>query len=299
VKSRLALVLVSALACATLTSCEGFLSSSKMAQGQSYQSGDSRYDPYFESVHREQVEAAAWPDEKKNARKPLVTALSLTPDVSDETLVRKTRERSQKHGGRDPSLAAPYEETRRLEIERGRKLFAAIDKLEALAKRGEELKEQADKEYSNRGAEKADEKKTEKSREVRRELVGAADACASLAKNARKSVRDAEEFLEDLAQAYDAKDAPKRGEKRDRDKSPFASPAAPAPAAKPDDKPDEPKKHDEPKKPHDKRHEKGEPKAPPVAAAPLKPKPTEKSSEKPPAEKPAEKPKPPDEVFNP
>lgn len=291
-------MLASALACATLTSCEGFLSSSKMAQGQHYQSGDSRYDPYFDAVHKEQAAAATWPDDKKDARKPLVTALSLTPDASDETVVRRTRERAEKHGGRDTSLAGPYEETRRLEIERGRKLLAAREKLEALAKQGEDLKARADKEYENRGAEKADEKKTQKQREIRRELGGAADVCGSLASKAKKGVREAEDFLDELARAYDASEAAKHGDR----KSPFASPPAPPP--KPEEKPEkpeEPKKHE--KKDEPKKHEK---KPPPVAVAKPKP-PAEKPAEKPETaekpekpEKPAQKPKPPpDEVFNP
>lgn len=287
-------MLAGALACATLTSCEGFLSSSKMAQGQHYQSGDSRYDPYFDAVHREQAAAASWPDEKKSARKPLVVALSLTPDASDETVVRRTRERAEKHGGRDASLAGPYEETRRLEIERGRKLLAATEKLDALAKQGEDLKARADKEFENRGAEKADEKKTKKQREVRRELGGAADVCDSLAKKAKKGVREAEDFLDELARAYDASEAAKHGDR----KSPFASPPPPPPP-KPEEKPEkpeEPKKHE--KKEEPKKHEK---RPPPVAAAKPKPpveKPPEKPAEKP--EKPPEKPKPaPDEVFNP
>jgi hypothetical protein len=59
VKSRLSsLVLAAALACAAVPACEPF-GQSKVAQGQLYQSGDGRFDPFFEAVHKEQVEAAS------------------------------------------------------------------------------------------------------------------------------------------------------------------------------------------------------------------------------------------------
>jgi hypothetical protein len=269
------------------------LSSSRIEHGQRYQSDDGRYDPYFDSVHQQQVAAAAWPDEKKGARKPLLDTLTLAPSANDDTIVSATRTRAKKlagGGGRldlatakvtpvgasDPPLFAAVEETVRLELDRARKLRATADKLEEMAKHGEELKKGADKEYENRGAEKADEKKTAKRNEIRRELGGSVSALRSLARDANKEARGAQDFLEDLGDAIEAKDAPprRRGERESK-------PLPPPPPPKAEPKPEEPKK-EEPKKP----------------AKPKSEEPRRRPVEKP-AEKPAEKPKPPDEVFNP
>lgn len=309
--SSIVIALVASLAVSALPACEGFLSSSKMAQGQRYQSGDQSYDPYFESVHQTQVSAAAWPDEKKAARRPLVNALALTPTASDDTLVSATRERIRKQGGggakldlasahvtpsgtNDGPLYAAVEETVRLELDRARKLKSQSDKLEEMAKHGQTLKESADKEFSNRGAEKADEKKTEKSREIRRELGGAIDACRDLSHDAAKQSRDAQDFLEDLGAALEAKDAPPKS-RAGRE----AKPLPPAPPKVEEKKPEE--------KPEEKPSKLSKPSKPAPAAAKPKPAPAPATEKPAPAEKPAapEKPAPkpptppPDEVFNP
>ena len=298
-RSWFVVALLASLACTALPACDGFLSSSKVAQGQRYQSDDPRYDPYFDSVHQAQVAAAAWPDDKKAARRPLVNALSLTPTASDDTIVGATRERVRKAGGggakldlasahvtpsgtNDGALFAAVEETVRLELDRAHKLKEKSDKLEEMAKHGEALKESADKEFSNRGADKADEKKTDKSRETRRELGGAVDATRSLARDAAKGSREAQDFLEDLGAALEAKDAPARSRSSRGESKPL--PPAPPPKAE-EKKPEEKKPDDKPSKP-------SKPQAPAA-----KPKPAEKPT---PAEKPAPKPAPPpDEVFNP
>ena len=177
------IALLASLACATLPACDGMFGSSKVAQGQRYQSEDQHYDPYFESVYQAQLGAAGWPDEKKAARKPLIGVLSLTPSASDETIILAIRERVRKPGGSgakldiatshvtpggasDSPLFAAVEEAARLELDRARKLKDKSEKLEEMAKHGEELKKAADTEASQRGSEKADEKKVEKSREM-------------------------------------------------------------------------------------------------------------------------------------
>jgi hypothetical protein len=293
--------LVASLALSALPACDGFLSSSKVAQGQRYQSDDPHYDPYFDSVHQAQVAAAGWPDEKKAARKPLINVLALTPGAVDETIIFAIRERVRKPGGggakldiasshvtpggaTDAPLFAAVEETARLELDRARKLKDKADKCDEMLKHGELLKDGAEKEQTNRGAEKADEKKNEKNREIRRELGGAVDSMRSLTRDAAKQSKEAQEFLEDLAAAVEAKERGKstRGETR---------PLPPAPAPKAEDKkPDDKKPDEKPSKP----------------SKPSKPKPAEKPAEKPagekpaPAEKPAPKPAPPpDEGFNP
>ena len=81
------LAILAALAAApALTACEFFLGDTKTSKGQLYQSGDPRYDPYFDQVHNEQIKASSWPDEAKQSRKPIVTALNLKPDASNGTI---------------------------------------------------------------------------------------------------------------------------------------------------------------------------------------------------------------------
>jgi hypothetical protein len=294
--TRLAGVALVALACATTPACDLFMSS-KVAQGQRYQSEDQRYDPYFDNVHQAQVAAAAWPDEKKATRRPVVNALTLTPDASDATILDATHQRAMSKGGgkldlpsahvtpastaHDGAFFAAIEETVRLELDRARKLKDKSEKLEEMAKHGEELKKAADTEAAQRGSEKADEKKVAKSREVRRELNGAIDATRTLSQQAMRHSKYAQEFLDDLGDAVEGNAAPPR--KRDRNET-KPLPPAPPPKADPPPKAEE-KKPDEPKAAT-------KPKSAPVLG---KPKPA-------PAEKPAPAPKPaapPDEVFNP
>lgn len=283
-----------------------FLGSTKVGQGQRYHADDDRLDPYFDSVHQQQVAATAWPDEKKASRRPLVNALALTPTASDDTLISATRERAKKlgpakldvttahitpSGSSDGPLFAAVEETVRLELARAHKLKATSDKLEEMAKHGEELKKTADKEFENRGADKADEKKTEKSREVRRELGASVDAMRSLSRDALKQSRDVQDFLEDLGSALETKDTPPR---KTTDRSRESKPLPPLPA-KAEPKPDPPKEEAKPAKPSKPA---GKPAGKP--AAPAEKPAGEKPAEKPPAEKPPAKPAaPPDEVFNP
>ena len=304
------------LVCGTAPGCDLFVGSSKVAHGQRYQSDDQRFDPYFDSVHQQQVAAAAWPDERKAARRPLVNALALTPGASDDTIVAATRTRAKKlgagggkldvatahvtpvGGAGDGVLFAAVEETVRLELDRARKLRATSDKLDEMAKHGEELKKAADHEYENRGAEKADEKKSEKRNEIRHELGGSVSAMRDLAHEANKNAKDAQDFLEDIGDAIEAKDAPAT-RSRNRESKPL--PPVPPPKVEPPKVEEPPKIEPKPTKPT-----KPEAKKPAVKPAE---RPAEKPAEKPekpaekPVEKPTEKPKPPppppDEVFNP
>jgi len=77
----------------TLPACDLILGPTKVSQGQLYQSGEEKYDPYFAEVHQAQVAAAAWPDDAKAARKPIVTALNLAPSASMSTILSATRRR--------------------------------------------------------------------------------------------------------------------------------------------------------------------------------------------------------------
>lgn len=179
---RCALLLAAALALAATPACESFLGApSKVAQGQLYESGDMRYDEYFRAVHDQQVAASGWGDARKEARRPLHSALAVTPDAAEDTVLSAARERAAKLGGggatldvsgprvsatpgasADPPLFSAVEEAARAEIDRARKLRETADKLEELAKAGEGLRKQAEDDQKNMGADKADDKKVEK-----------------------------------------------------------------------------------------------------------------------------------------
>ncbi|AKU95876.1 hypothetical protein AKJ09_02540 [Labilithrix luteola] len=303
-KARLSpasLVFVALLSCTALPACEGFFGSSKVSHGQHYASGDSRYDSYFDSVHQQQVAASKRGDEKKDTRRPLINSLAMTPTTSDSSLLDATRDRIKKLGGggakldlsgprltkvstsNDGGLFGAALETARQETDRARRLRSLRDRLEEMAKQGEGLKKEADREFENRGADKADEKKTEKHREIRRELSASISELRSMASKARGDADDAEEFLDDLSNALEGNQTPrdKSGKKQTR---PLPSPAPPASEAKEEAKKEEPKSSKssgkKPSKPSSEKADKPE------------------KSEKP--EKPASPPpKPADEVFNP
>lgn len=294
---------------------------SKVAQGQRYTSGDNRFDPYFDNVHQQQVAASSWSDDRKAARRSLVTALSLTPDASEDTILSATRDRAKKMGGQgakldltgpkvtasqgataDGALFAAIEECARAAQDRVKKLKAASEKLEEMAKQGDGLRHDADKDIENSGAQKADDEKMAKRREIRNELAGASDSMRSLARDAKSTAKDEEEFLEDLAASLQALDTPKRS--RHGGGSMGSDRKTNLPAAEP------PKEEPKAAKPPAKEEPKG---GKPPAAKPAQPpaagkKPSAPPAEKPPGEKPppAEKPatpppaqKPPDEVFSP
>jgi hypothetical protein len=304
-RAKLALVALLVLGAPSIAGCEGVFGPSKMAHGEVYTSGDSRYDGFFEAVHKEHEAAKSWPDEKTEARKGLVTLTGVREGSGDRTIVNAVRERAKGAGGgarlevvqakvvlasgakEDAPLFAAIEETAQREIDRARRLAAAAERLETLEKQGKELAKQADEDRKNAGVDKADEKKMEHHRELRRELGGAIDFASDLANDARKGIADGERFLDDLDAALQLKEHVARPDGRV-----FPPPGAvredkPVPA-KPETKPEPPKretKHHE-AKPHEVK---------PKPAAPTSP-------AKPPAAKPAAgKPPPPPEgeVFNP
>jgi hypothetical protein len=297
VKSHLSLLLAAALTFASVPACETF-GSSKVAQGQLYVSGDGRYDPFFESVHQQQVDAASWSDDRKAARKPITTAVEVTPNASEGAILDALRQRAKTSADAD-KLKPAVEETKKADLDRIQKLRVAAEKLDALAKEGHEHVEEARHEYENRGADKADPDKSEKLRQVRKELSAATDICADLASDAKKSARAAEYFAEDMDRALEGKG---RGEHHDADDpkrdAPRKEDAKSADDKKSDDKKADDKKGDdkkpEAKKPEGKKPEAKKPKPHPAAS------PADKPADKP-AEKPADKPadKPPSEVFSP
>jgi hypothetical protein len=261
----------------------------KTAHGQLYQSGDSRYDAYFTTVHQEQVASSNWPEESKNARKPIIAALSLKANASNPTIFSATRDKKG-----DASLAHAVDETVSAERELAKKLSSAAERLDELLKKGEELKKQTVEDRRNMAADKADDKKVAQKDEVKNEMSAAVDAVDSMATDAKKGAKEAEELAtklrgtwtgredeEPLGTSDEKKDADKdkKDEKKDADK----------------DKKDEKKKPS--KKPKPEKPENKQEKPDGVAATPKKPAATPAAPADKAAPKPADKGS--DEVFNP
>jgi hypothetical protein len=256
---------------------------SKVAAGQHYQSGDAKYDPYFDAVHKEQLAASNWADESKAARRPIVTALALPPTASNSTIVSAAKEKKG-----DGNIGRAIEETSAAESELARKLNAEAARLEEMEKKGEELKKQASEDRRNMGADKADEKKVEKKDEIKREISAAVDVVGDLAESARKGAKQAEELVAKLKAVWDGKEEP--AEKSEKPKK-----AAPKPKEKDDDEKPAEKKPAPPPPPAHKPAEKKPEKKPEKKREPEEKKPEEK-----PVAKPAGSQKPPEgEVFNP
>jgi len=261
----------------TLPACDFITGPSKVASGQLYQSGDGKYDPYFDAVHKEQIAAASWPDESKAARRPITTALTLPPNASNGTIVSATKAKKEKG---ESNIGHAVEETMIAETELSKKLAVHAERLDEMAKKGEELKKHAVEDRRNMGADKADEKKVEKKEQIKKEMSAAVGVVKDLADDARKGSKEAEELVTKLKAVWDIKEDPKK----------------PDPPAPPPEKTEKPEKKP-PATPHEKKP------APKPAAKPEEKKPVAKPSppeEKPPVAKPAGTQKPPEgEVFNP
>jgi hypothetical protein len=266
-RTTVALAIVLGVVSSALGGCDMFVGSTKVANGQLYQSGDGRYDAYFNAVHQEQVASGHWSEESKSARKPIVTALNLRAGASNSVILSAMREKKD-----DASVNAAVHQTIAAEQERARKLTSAASKLDDMQKHGEDLKKQAIEDKKNLGVDKADEKKSAKKDEIKREMNAAVDAVESMADDARKGAKEAEELVSKLKASAGkpdedhpaAKASEEKTEKKDEKKKPepvAKKPSAPAPVAK---------------KPKPEPEEKAE--------KPVKPAPTQKA---------------PDEVFNP
>lgn len=198
-RSWLCTIVVIAAVSGPVVGCD-LLASSKVSHGQRYQSDDSRFDPYFEAVHEQQVAAASWPDERKGPRQRLIHVLALTPDANDDRILDAARARVKERGV-DAPLASAIEDSARLESDRIRKLQGRSERLESMAKNGEELRRTASREYENRGAAKADEKKSAKLDEIRRELAGAIGVLRDLSRTAVRDAKDGQGFIDDMRSA--------------------------------------------------------------------------------------------------
>jgi hypothetical protein len=264
-----------------LLACE-VLQPTKMGHGQTYESGDGKYDPYFASVHQEQKSAGGWPEEANTSRKSIVSALALKPDASNSRILREVR---TKQG--DSSLASAIEQTTTSETARARRLQGEAVRLDEVRRKGEDLKRQATAERENLGADKADREKRDKKDEVKREVSAAVDSVKNMAIDARNGARDAAELASKLKAAWTGKAEDER-------------PMLVVEEPKEEKKPEPPK---EEKKAEERHEERKKPRAesPPAPKKPAKPEAKPEPEEKKPAEE--KRPKAPssgsDEVFTP
>lgn len=263
---RLLLLLSLALAVsATSLGCDLILGETKMSKGVLYQSGDQKYDGFFETVHKEQLAAANWPDQAKESRKAIIGALSLKPDANNGTILSTTRD--MKTGA--AALGPPVEQTTASETERAKHMTAESKRLEDLKEQGIQLKKQASEDRENMGAQKVDEKAVDHKNQIKREVGASIDAVDKMMSDAKRASREAEELATKLRAAWTGH--PEDEKPRATDVS-----ATPAASAAPEKKKPEPAAK--------------KPAAKPAAAPAAGPAPTA-------APKPA--PKPADEVFNP
>ncbi len=235
-----------AVACFALTACDHAGGPSKVAHGQLYQSGDTRYDAFFAQVHEQQVAATSRTEERRNAHKPIAAALDLTPDASNETILKALKERKDKGSS---VIDAPVDETIRSDLERVRRLRAIAVRCEQLRENGKSLAEEQKRDWDNRAADKADDKKTDKRLQMRRELQAANDALDDISHDARHEAKKTDDFIDDLAKRVgrevirDAPPSEKPPEKPAKPKPPEGKrpppsnppPSNPPPAPKPPD----------------------------------------------------------------
>jgi hypothetical protein len=190
---------------------------SHTAQGQLYTSGNPTYDGFFREVHQSQVDAASWDDDKKTARKALVTSLELTPDAADVTIVQATHESSSKAAkqpgsirldtdgtsakvvatgtGGDPALFHAIEDAAHNELERAKKIQGVEPKLDALLKQGSDLEGSVKADFLKYGQTKEN--------EVANELVASVAVLTRLRGRAEGEARASEDFVADLGRALE------------------------------------------------------------------------------------------------
>ena len=192
---------------------------SRVHEGALYRTGESAYDAYFKDVHDLQLVDATFVDDKKASRKPLVDALELTPDPSDEILTQLARERilaaaatlgatkldvgeggvhfatsTGSRGGPDTDkLIAAIETTAASELERAKKLKEIQPRVEEVMKTGHELEPHVKEDFAKYGGQKPI--------EVRQELSGSIDALTVVNYHSRREARAAEAFVADLQRA--------------------------------------------------------------------------------------------------
>lgn len=183
-----------------------------VAQGESYVTGVAKYDELFETVHRYQTGSAEWAEVRRKARHPLVHALELTSDTSDEILLRRYTEAE-----RSSALRTAATETARAEDARSRSMRDAHDRLETLLAKIGTLRSEISANF----------KSPEKASEVRRELAAASEALDAIMLDAGRQARDAERFVNRLG--VDPTTAPPTAKATAAPAKPKPPPPPPAP----------------------------------------------------------------------
>jgi hypothetical protein len=191
---------------------------SRIAQGQLYTSGNPSYDAFFRDVHQQQRVEASWDDDKKDAKKPLLTTLDLTAETPDVTIVQMTHESASKGakqpgsvrldvdgaaprvvaagGGGDASaLFHAVEETARQELDRAKRLRAIAPKLDALTKQEADLEGRVKTDFTKYGETKLN--------EVATELAATRDVVAKMKAHAEAEARESEDFVADLGRGLE------------------------------------------------------------------------------------------------
>lgn len=192
---------------------------SRIAQGQLYTSGNPSYDAFFRDVHQQQRVEASWDDDKKDAKKPLLTTLDLTAETPDVTIVQMTHESAAK-GAKQPGSvrlevvdgAAPHvvaaggggdagalfhavEETARQELDRAKRLRALGPKIDALTKQEADLEGRVKADFTKYGETKLN--------DVTTELAATKDVLAKMKAHAEAEARESEDFVADLGRGLE------------------------------------------------------------------------------------------------
>ncbi len=200
------------------------LPNTRVARGQLASLGMSPYDDYFKKVHAEQVSSTTWPDDRREARKPLVTTLGLLPDASSDVIVAAARERVRTQGL--ASVVSIVDGVASRELARAERLDGVAKHLEELANEGDDLSPRTVKDFP------AD---SSKRRDAQNELGAAVDALRQLAISARSQTRETRRFVAELGEATGTHHAAPSASAPPPSPpaAPSASSASPAPPAAP------------------------------------------------------------------
>ncbi len=185
---------------------------SRVRGGQLFSSGSARYDAFFGEVHAQQVAAAAWPEERKSARKPLVDALKLGVEADDAAIAQSTKDRlssgvlrlevqgtdvhvveaSAAHHDGSHDVFAALEQTAHAEVARANKLAEVPARAATLAKTGHDLEAHIGEDFAGEG---------QKPFDVREELHASYDVLQVIAEGAQRERRIADQFVAELGRA--------------------------------------------------------------------------------------------------
>jgi hypothetical protein len=223
---KLALFLLAAVALGGFA-CELINPTTHVGNGQLYMSGDPKFDAYFKEVYALQAQAAAFEDDERAARKPLVAELSLTLDSSDDYIAQAAHDRmtaaAQSFGGgaklevgdadahfvtasstrgdaKTERLMNAIEANVHAELVRAKALDVAGPRADTLMQTGKDLEPTLKDVFGKVSPQKPN--------EVRPELSSAQDALYSISHAARRDSQKAHAFVDALQRAVSIGPAP-------------------------------------------------------------------------------------------